>query len=202
MNKITHSEHSYFTDLISENPILLDLGSCLGTFTKHFIGNYPNAKVILVEPSKSNFGRIDINDERVTKIFGALSNKKETLTFKEDPNSEQNGSLLFDYFKDAIEYQVDTYTLDELCKDFETIDLVKMDIEGAEWNSLMETSEETLSKIKQITVEFHDFLNPSLRENSEKCVNRLINLGFEIDYNPTTYMHGSKYYDSLFYKKN
>jgi FkbM family methyltransferase len=202
MKKITFSEHSYFSELISEEPILIDIGACLGTFTKHFIGNYPKAQVILIEPSKSNFKRIDIEDNRVRKLFGALSNKKESLIFKEDPNSEQNGSLLFDYFNNAIEYQVETHTLDELCKDFKSIDLIKMDIEGAEWDSLMETSEETFHKIKQITVEFHDFLDPSLRKKSERCVERLISLGFSIDYNPTTYMYGSKYYDSLFYKKN
>ena len=90
--------------------------------------------------------------------------------------------------------------MDELCSGFETIDLVKMDIEGAEWDCIMNTSDETFSKIRQITVEFHDFLNPEFRINSEKCVDRLLSLGFEIDYNPTDYKYGSKYYDSLFYK--
>jgi FkbM family methyltransferase len=200
MKKITFSEHSYFIDLISDEPILIDLGACLGSFSKHFRSQYKNSKIILMEPSKSNFPKIEIDDENTKKIFGAISSKKEKLIFREDPRSEQNGSLLFDYFE-GVEYEVETYTLDELIEPFETVDLLKMDVEGAEWDVLLNCSDETLNKIKQLTVEFHDFLDPSLRERSELCVERLISLGFSIDYNPTTYMHGSKYYDSLFYKK-
>jgi FkbM family methyltransferase len=200
MKKITFSEHSYFSDLISDEPVLIDLGACLGDFSKHFRSRYSNAKIILLEPSKSNFPKINIEDLNTKKLFGAISSYKDKVIFREDPKSEQNGSLLFNYFE-GIEYEIETYTLDELVEPFEIIDLLKMDVEGAEWDVLLKCSEEALNKIKQLTVEFHDFLDPSLRENSEKCVQRLISLGFSIDYNPTTYMHGSKYYDSLFYKK-
>ena len=46
--------------------------------------------------------------------------------------------------------------LEELGSDH--IDLLKLDIEGAEFELLVQTPSHVLRKIKQITVEFHDFL--------------------------------------------
>lgn len=198
--KVTFSEHTYYDEKITNVPVLIDLGSCKGAFAKHFYEKFPLATIILVEPSKSNFPLIDITGDRVHKIFGAVSHKHgETLTFYEDPKSEQNGSLLFNYFN-GVPYEVQTVSLDELTKPFDRIDLVKMDVEGAEWDSIMNMKDETLNKIQQLTVEFHDFLDPRLAPRSESAVQKLLSAGFKVEYNPTTYMHGSKYYDSLFYK--
>lgn len=198
--KVTFSEHTYYDEKISSNPVLIDLGSCKGAFASHFYEKFPTATIILVEPSKSNFPLISIEGEKIQKIFGAVSSDHgQTLTFYEDPKSEQNGSLLFNYFN-GLPYEVKTVSLDELVKPFDTIDLVKMDVEGAEWDSIMKMKDETLAKIQQLTVEFHDFLDPRLAIKSEEAVQKLLAAGFKVEYNPTTYMHGSKYYDSLFYK--
>lgn len=201
--KITYSEHTYFSNKISDEPVLIDLGGCLGDFSTHFIEKYPNAKIIILEPSKTNFSKIKLNNnDNIIKIFGALFTRSgEELTFYEDPTSAQNGSLLFNYFP-HISYQVQTYSLDDIVKNITKpkIDLIKMDVEGAEWDCLMNTSTETLNRIEQISVEFHDFLNPELAYKSQEVVDRLLNFGFKINYNPTNYMYGSKFYDSLFYK--
>lgn len=198
--KVTFSEHTYYTEKISESPILLDLGSCRGAFSEHFRNSFPNSTIIIVEPSKINFSQIKIEGERIIKHHAALSSiSGNTILFHEDPLSDQNGSVLFNYFK-GIPYEVETISLKDLAEKYNKIDLVKMDIEGAEWECLMNVDEETLSRIQQITVEFHDFIDPSLKDKSENVVKRLTNLGFKVEYNPTTYMHGSKYYDSLFYK--
>jgi FkbM family methyltransferase len=198
--KVTYSEHTYFAEKISRDPVLIDLGGCLGDFSKHFIERYPNAKIIILEPSKTNFLNINLEGDNITKIFGALFIRSgEEVTFYEDPKSPQNGSLLFNYFQN-IAYKIKTYSLDDIVKDIPKIDLIKMDVEGAEWDCLMNTTIETLNKIEQISVEFHDFLNPSLANKSQQVVDRLLNIGFKIDYNPTNYMYGSKFYDSLFYR--
>jgi len=198
--KVTFSEHTYYDEKISSNPVLIDLGSCKGAFTNHFYEKFPTATIILVEPSKSNFPLINIEGEKIQKIFGAVSSEHgQIVTFYEDLKSEQNGSLLFNYFN-GLPYDVETVSLDELIKPFDTVDLVKMDIEGAEWDSIMKMKDETLAKIQQLTVEFHDFLDPSLAIKSEEAVQKLLSSGFKVEYNPTTYMYGSKYYDSLFYR--
>lgn len=60
----------------------------------------------------------------------------------------------------------------------ERINLLKMDIEGSEIDVLSSLSKETLEKIDQITVEFHDFLWPELNKKVEETKNRLCDLGF------------------------
>jgi len=199
--KTTFSEHTYYDNLLSENPVLIDLGSCKGAFAKHFYEKFPSSTIILLEPSKSNFSEIHLSGERITKHHAAISSETgKSITFYEDLNSEQNGSILFNYFK-GVPYEVPTFSLEELARPFEKIDLVKMDVEGAEWDCLLNTEENTLQKIRQLTVEFHDFIDPSLAIKSQQVVERLISLGFKVEYHPTTYLHGSKYYDSLFYKE-
>jgi len=49
--------------------------------------------------------------------------------------------------------------------------LVKMDVEGAEWNSLMATSDEQLAKISQIAIEFHKVNDPKFLEVVKKLKN-------------------------------
>ena len=57
--------------------------------------------------------------------------------------------------------------------------LVKMDIEGAEIETLLEASETTLRGFQQISVEFHDFVLPQInKEDVEQIKRRLHALGF------------------------
>jgi FkbM family methyltransferase len=200
--KITYSEHSYYEELISSSPFLLDLGACLGNFSKHFMEKYPTCKAVLVEPCVTNFGKIEADSffNGATKIWKAASDvDDQVLVFHEDRNSEQNGSYLFNYFG-GHPYVVTTVSLETLLKDVEKVGLVKMDIEGAEWDILENLDESLAKKITQLSVEFHDFIDPSLKKRTERCVQRMLDFGFKLEYNSTNYMHGSQYYDSLFYK--
>jgi FkbM family methyltransferase len=202
--KVTFSEHSYYTEHISETPVLLDLGSCLGDFSKHFLGRYDNARILLIEPSRNNFSRISndpiLDHVNIEKKFLALdSTSGKKLTFYEDPSSTQNGSLIFNYFNGTA-YEIETVSLDDLVAKFDTVDLVKMDVEGAEWECLMNMSETTAKKIQQITVEFHDFLDPLYKAKTEDAVKRILDMGFKEEHFSTGYKHGSEYYDTLFYK--
>ena len=58
----------------------------------------------------------------------------------------------------------------------EKIDLLKVDIEGEEWNLFESFSKHDFVRIKQISVEFHDLLDPALREKSERCIKLLNHL--------------------------
>ncbi len=200
--KITYSEHSYYEDKITDHPVMIDLGSCKGDFTRHFFEKYRNSKIVMIEPSKTNFEYISSDPffDKIEKHFLALAETSgKILEFNEDPSSVQNGSLLFNYFK-GITYKVSTISLNEIVSRFDYVDLVKMDVEGAEWESIMGLDEESLSKISQLTVEFHDFIDPSLVHKTEAAVKKLLDFGYKLEYSSTNWMHGSKYYDSLFYK--
>jgi FkbM family methyltransferase len=58
------------------------------------------------------------------------------------------------------------------------VDLLKCDIEGAELDMFEAATDEELSRIDQITIEFHDFLDPGQREPVSRVFERLRRLGF------------------------
>jgi FkbM family methyltransferase len=61
----------------------------------------------------------------------------------------------------------------------ELVDLLKIDIEGAQEAVFNSTRDATLCNVKQITIEFHDFLPCSIStEEVNKITNRLKRLGF------------------------
>jgi hypothetical protein len=76
-----------------------------------------------------------------------------------------------------------------------------MDIEGAEWEILLNTPDKELLKINQLSVEFHDFLSIDKRSLTIQCVERMKKLGYKLEFQSTDYMQGSDYYDCLFYKE-
>ena len=80
---------------------------------------------------------------------------------------------------------------------------MKIDIEGGEYELLINEKDETLLKFKQITVEFHDFIDPNLRVLNPQIEKRLTDLGFSVQAkNPAHFRYGSEYYDVLFVKNN
>lgn len=56
--------------------------------------------------------------------------------------------------------------------------LLKCDIEGAELAMFEAATDEEVSRIDQITIEFHDFLDPAQREPVMRIFERLARLGF------------------------
>jgi FkbM family methyltransferase len=197
---VCFSEHSYFPDLISGQPTLLDLGACYGAFSKHFLEAFPNAELVLVEANPTNFRQIAIDSPNVTLLNKAVSLAKGDISFFEDENSSQNGSALFNYF-DGIRHEIEPVSFEELLDGFSTVDLVKMDIEGAEWDALLKTPGESIRKVLQLSVEFHDFIDGEKKRLTRECVRRMKGLGYKLEYKSTDYKLGSKYYDCLFYKE-
>jgi FkbM family methyltransferase len=81
------------------------------------------------------------------------------------------------------------------------IDILKVDIEGSEYDVMPNISDETYLKIGQITIEFHDFIDVNLKIKTENIINKLESLGFNRISKPIRYMNNSDNYDVLFYKK-
>jgi hypothetical protein len=71
-------------------------------------------------------------------------------------------------------------TLDDFVRSLSLtrIDLLKVDIEGAEIEVLQNASREVLSMCDQICVEFHDFLDPASITDIRCAIRRLRLLGF------------------------
>jgi FkbM family methyltransferase len=77
---------------------------------------------------------------------------------------------------------VTTRNLSSLCKEHNItrVNLLKLDIEGAELDVLEEASPELLAMVDQITCEFHDFLDSSHRPRIRAVLSHMRRSGFMV----------------------
>jgi FkbM family methyltransferase len=150
--------HSLVPSLIGGDWVI-DCGANRGDFS-HWATEHTSAKVIAYEPDPRLFARLPPHD-RVTYFNLALAAAEgEAELFLGD---ELCSSLVHAERGDAKVVRVKTVELErhlESC-DVGIIGLLKLDIEGAELDVLPRLSPELLQRVKQITCEFHDFLDPT-----------------------------------------
>lgn len=194
-------EHTFFEELLKNELTVIDLGACRGEFINEIDNMYNVKKAILVEPNPTNFNQL-INKENYVLYNNLIShNEGEIITFWEDPNSPYNGSTIFNYFN-GIKHEITSITLEKIIEDnnIEYIDILKIDIEGSEYELLENIDSGILDKVCQITVEFHDFIDPNLKLKTKQILSRIESFGFERISKPITYKFNSEDYDVLFYK--
>ena len=63
--------------------------------------------------------------------------------------------------------------------DVEVVDLLKVDIEGAEIALIDAADDATLRRCCQMTIEFHDFMDPDQAVNVKRQLDRFESLGFD-----------------------
>lgn len=179
----------FFTDKIYEsffNEIenldnVLDVGANVGLFTK-FCLDKGAKKVISVEINQKaidTFKSIYKENESVKLIEKAVCTTPNQVELYLDPSNSLVGSINQNHTNNLSDKQfVETITLDEIfdTNSIENLSLLKMDIEGAEYDAMLSVSDENLNKVEFLLMEFHDNYGGVLREN---ILNRLENAGFE-----------------------
>lgn len=141
------------------SPIIIDCGANMGLSLLFFSINYPSAKIYAFEPDVSVLESLEKNIktyqmDNVELIRKAVWNKNETLEFFTDKG--MGGRLKCDYL-DQIPTKVEAIRLKEFISD-KHIDLLKMDIEGAEY-IVIEDCESILDQIDNIFIEYHSMIN-------------------------------------------
>lgn len=201
MEKII-KEHTFFDEYFRNEIIIVDLGACLGEFSNEMDNLYKVKKSILVEANPTNFNKINKKENYVlyNKIIHSKSGDK--INFLEDPKSPYNGTTMFNYFN-PVKHVIETISLEDIIKenDIDYIDILKIDIEGGEYDLMSNLSDEIFNKIGQITIEFHDFIDVQLKEKTKQIIDRIHALGFSSISKPIKYMNNSDNYDVIFFKK-
>ena len=163
---------------------IVDVGANIGLFT---LWMYPYAqKIYSVEPSALHcetlrqmvaFNKMD----KVEVVQKALSNKDGEMTFYHNENTtmfmlqKPSGGI-------TESETVPTVTIGTLLKDIPHIDILKIDIEGAEWNVFSHPSfDEVASKIDNIVLEFHTWCGISVT----LLMNTIRDRGFTVEQIPT-----------------
>jgi len=139
---------------------VVDLGAHKGAFTVRAALSGRRTKVHAVEPIPTNleclYRNIALNElNNVSVVEGVVSSSDGDFFLGVNRFSSGASSLLIDRdLNDRI--RVRGVSLDELLRPLSTrIDLVKIDIEGAELDVLCCTSSDTLARIRRIVLEYH-----------------------------------------------
>ncbi|MBT2619725.1 FkbM family methyltransferase [Chryseobacterium sp. ISL-6] len=148
--KETYKEHLQF--LVNDPKIIVDLGAHIGMTSMYLSLKYPNSKIYSVEASQENFEILKTNTKSFTNIVclnAAAHFEDGTLKFGGDELS---------YNQKVSEQGILTKALSmgSIMKsyDIEKIDLLKIDIEGAEIE-LLSKNNSWLQKVENIVIEIH-----------------------------------------------
>lgn len=147
----------YKFDTTNPKPIIIDLGANFGLSTIYFKQLYPKAKIVALEADPFIFKCLehnvsafswDAND--IELINMAAWDSSTTINFL--PDNGLGGRLKKDDMAGTIRIQ--TMDVLPLLERFPKIDLLKIDIEGAEM-AVLERCGNLLKKAERIFVEFH-----------------------------------------------
>jgi FkbM family methyltransferase len=161
---VTIREHTFFSNFLDSHSIVLDAGGNLGGFA-HAISRLSGAKVFVLEPVPNLFHQIQGEGE-IYKFEMALASQTGIFELNLSSNPESNSLRPLREGSKSGLLCVNGVSLAEFMKkmSIEHIDLLKMDIEGAEIEVLLSLSLDTLSRVGQITVEFHAHTVDLLRD--------------------------------------
>lgn len=141
-------------------PVIVDCGANVGMATLFFKWIYPDAKIYAFEPQPKTFeylkNNIESNKLNDVQIFNlALSNQNGFIDFYIDDSANLMGSILESRVS-GKKLQVECRKLSDIVK--EPIDLLKVDVEGAETlivDDLISNNLLSKNNIKQILMEYH-----------------------------------------------
>ena len=172
--------HTFYLPALGPGSIVLDLGASTAAFSIG-VNKLSGCLCHCVEAAPRNFKAIE-ETKQIQKYFAAMCGSNEPVLFYIIDDEFHWGSLGVPAGSKVVEHhRVPGKTLEQLIHELELekIDLLKVDIEGAEIDMFDSASDATLKKISQITVEFHDFMNPGQHEDVRRQIHRFENLGFD-----------------------
>lgn len=148
---------------ISEGGIFVDIGGHSGLISAFFSKKYPNSKIhiyecnpIMCECIKKAIEKNNIKNIELHQIAVSTQSGEATFNFEEN---NSGGSGLHQGIFNKQPFKVKTEDFEFLFENFESIDCMKMDIEGEEFDifkKLIKSKSNFFSKVKFLNIEFHD----------------------------------------------
>jgi FkbM family methyltransferase len=157
-------DHEYNFDVRRNPKVIVDAGANIGLASIYFSNRFPESKIIAIEPEESNFEILKMNAEPYSNIIsvrGALWDENKEINLV-DPGFGKWGFMTQE--EDIIErslgeicHIVQGMTVDTIMKDqgIENIDILKLDIEGAE-REVFSDSSSWIGKVDSLIIELHE----------------------------------------------
>lgn len=155
-------EYDFLVEI--EPKVVIDAGANIGLAAIYFANKYQNAKIIAIEPEQSNFELLKQNVEpypNIIPVHAALWDKNEEInlvdpglgnwgfmTENDNPSEKLSGNTCHKVMAMTIDKIINDYNLDK-------IDILKIDIEGAE-KEVFSNASSWIEKVDAIIVELHE----------------------------------------------
>ena len=177
--------HTFFLKKIKDGSLIIDLGMNKGEFSKTICNFKKNLYITGVELNTDLMSGLNKFNNFYIKnlVIAGHSGKIKFYEVEHSTRKEYFGKIytiiLDEKWKIKKEFETKCISLNEFISEsmkvakIDKVDLIKLDIEGAEINALNSLDEDTLNKIKQITLEFHGFMFASQTQQVTKLTKKL-----------------------------
>lgn len=156
--------------------LIIDAGANIGLTSIYFTNKYPNAKIIAIEPENENFKILQKNTcgySNIQTIHAALWHQNGEIELF-DPGLGNWGFMTSANKKSntqegVIRHKIRAITINKLISDqnIEKVDILKIDIEGAEKEVFSDTSA-WINKVDSMIVELHERMKPGCTQSFQE----------------------------------
>jgi FkbM family methyltransferase len=166
----------YRFNTATDDPLIIDCGANIGISSMYFKKQFPASKLIAFEPDGNNFELLKKN----------LAGDLQTCDLRQEAVWIENGTISFDASeseasriseKNATGKPVKCIRLADLLSEFKSVDFIKIDIEGAEYEVIKDCAS-VLSRVQNMFLEYHGKTNETFKLNELLQIVR--NNGFSV----------------------
>lgn len=174
-----YKEYSF--DVKFEPSFIIDGGSNIGLAGIYFANRFPGAQIVCIEPEHKNFQLLEYNTKKYEAIHPLKSGIWMNSTFLKvrDLGFGNWGFVV----EEKSEEGPDTFratSIGDILKKFNKneVDIVKLDVEGAEKEIFTDSYQEWIPITKILVVELHDRMKPGC---SRAFFRAMLNYNFTIE---------------------
>ncbi len=175
LNDIFQRREYQLPELSFAPRFIIDCGANSGYASIWFANVYPRARIIAIEPEKSNFEILEYNIRsypQIQSIQSGIWNKNTNLEIR-DVGRGKWGMMVTE-LDEPTATSFKAVTIQSILEQsgFDEIDILKIDIEGAEKEVFASGYENWLGKVKVLIIELHD----RMKRGSSKSFFKAISL--------------------------
>lgn len=177
----TIEDHTLVPRVLGPESVVIDLGGNAGEFSAAMVRRF-GCTCHAVEPNPAMVAQIP-SDPRLHIYRYAVGGARGEATFhvsEEDPLGSSLHPVETTTYSETLTVSVETLSGVMERVEADWIDLVKVDIEGAEIPMFEACPDHDLRRVGQFTVEFHDFNGTTPETDVVRVLDRFRDLGFEV----------------------
>lgn len=162
----------YDIELGYQPQFIVDAGANIGLTSLFYSHKYPSAKILSLEPEEDNFKMLKINTDKnknVAILKKALWNTSESIFLNHNTSNDSHQVSN----KGEETNKIDTVTIDDIISlySIDRIDILKIDVEGAEKEIFSSNFDKWLPKVNCLVIEQHDRIKEGCSNSLFKAVN-------------------------------